>query len=173
LPVTVRGGGNPTYRMAFVPKGEWARHLGASPRMRMTASWSGSSGPPNTSLRRENSRLWRAPLGTCCPRLYQLPVFATGALDSPSARLQSNRRRHHKKDHDAKSHLTEIAPYKPPRDGTPDFPENGFGVRTRKCRQRPAQRNIAGSSVGFPVRKPDCPASHPSTGLGGHDWRVR
>ena len=98
--------------MAFVPKGEWARHLGASPRMRVTASWSGSSDPPNTSLRRENSRLWRAPLGTCCLRPYQLPVFAAGALDSHSARLRGNRRRQHKKDHDTKSYLTEIAPYK-------------------------------------------------------------
>src|SRR5215813_6078298 len=51
MPMTVRGGGDP--RQAWLARRlrEWARRLGASPPMRMTASWSGSaSDPPNTSV---------------------------------------------------------------------------------------------------------------------------
>src|SRR6267142_129562 len=45
---------------------EWARHVGALPPMRMTASWFGSfADPPNTRLWREASRPGKqAPLGS-------------------------------------------------------------------------------------------------------------
>src|SRR5271169_3728363 len=50
--MTVRGGGVPAQTMALCRGKEWVRRLGASPPMRMTASWLGSLDPPNT-------RLWR------------------------------------------------------------------------------------------------------------------
>ena len=63
--MTIRGGGDP--RQAWLARRlrEWACRLGALPPMRMTASWSGSaSDPPNTSVWRDRSRQWRAPLGS-------------------------------------------------------------------------------------------------------------
>src|SRR5712691_9267099 len=57
MPMTVRGGGDP--RQAWLARRlrEWARRLGATPLMRMTASWFGSaSDPPNTSVWREVPR---------------------------------------------------------------------------------------------------------------------
>ena len=42
---------------------EWARRLGASPPMRMTASWYRPLGRPNTSSWRATRARWRAPLG--------------------------------------------------------------------------------------------------------------
>jgi len=65
--MTVRGGGDP--RQAWLARRlrEWARRLGASPLMRMTASWSGSaSDPPNTSVWRDVPR----PMA-CSPRIIR------------------------------------------------------------------------------------------------------
>ena len=42
---------------------EWARRLGASPPMRMTASWYRPLGRPNISSWRATRARWRAPLG--------------------------------------------------------------------------------------------------------------
>jgi hypothetical protein len=69
-PLTIRGGGDP--RQAWLARRlrEWACRLGALPLMRMTASWSGSaSDPPNTSVWRDRSRSWRAPLGSSARHL--------------------------------------------------------------------------------------------------------
>jgi hypothetical protein len=69
-PLTIRGGGDP--RQAWLARRlrEWACRLGALPLMRMTASWSGSaSDPPNTSVWRDRSRPWRAPLGSSARHL--------------------------------------------------------------------------------------------------------
>ena len=57
MPMTIRGGGDP--RQAWLARRlrEWARRLGATPLMRMTASWFGStSDPPNTSVWRKVPR---------------------------------------------------------------------------------------------------------------------
>src|SRR5262249_23271456 len=53
----VRGGGVPTCFLGFqCRKGEWVRRFGVSLPMRMTASWFGSSDPPDTRLWRDCSR---------------------------------------------------------------------------------------------------------------------
>jgi hypothetical protein len=84
-PLTIRGGGDP--RQAWLARRlrEWACRLGALPPMRMTASWSGSvSDPPNTSVWRERSRSWRAPLGSSAGHL---PAAAEVEAFSRTARL--------------------------------------------------------------------------------------
>ena len=47
--------------------------LGASPPMRMKASWSGSNDPPHTSLWHEDMPTWRAPLGFSTDRQRHRP----------------------------------------------------------------------------------------------------
>jgi len=86
-PLTIRGGGDP--RQAWLARRlrEWACRLGALPPMRMTASWSGSArNPPNTSVWRDRSRPWRAPLGSS-PRQARSDV----AVASRKARLAVHR----------------------------------------------------------------------------------
>ncbi len=76
MPITVRGGGDP--RQAWLARRlrEWARRLGASPPMRMTASWSGSaSDPPNTSVWRDVPR----PMASS-PRITTQTLHATPSV---------------------------------------------------------------------------------------------
>src|ERR1700726_3603467 len=65
----------PTERMGPPP--------GASPPMRMTASWSGSNDPPYTSLWHEDVPQWRARLGSATDR--QAPSGAEAMQKAPVA----------------------------------------------------------------------------------------
>src|SRR4029079_4534083 len=69
LQTPIRGGGHPIATMAIMPDYRMDPPPGASPSMRMTASWSGPTASDRIQVRGAMIRaLWRAPLGlVICP----------------------------------------------------------------------------------------------------------
>src|SRR5205807_5192890 len=66
--LTIRGGGKPYSNMALMPTDRMDPPPGASPPMRMTASWSGSNDPTVYKFVARRCPQWRAPLGSSTDR---------------------------------------------------------------------------------------------------------
>ncbi len=62
--LTIRGGGKPYSNMALMPTERMGPPPGASPPMRMAASWSGSNDPTAYKSVARRCLQWRAPLGS-------------------------------------------------------------------------------------------------------------
>ena len=86
--LTIRGGGKPYSNMALMPTERMGPPPGASPPMRMTASWSGSNDPTEYKCAARDPRPMGAPLGSSADRQ---PSDA-GALQKSPCRYSSSLR---------------------------------------------------------------------------------
>jgi hypothetical protein len=175
--MTIRGGGDP--RQAWLARRlrEWACRLGALPPMRMTASWSGSaSDPPNTSVWRDRSRQWRAPLGSSpsplpagsdagASRKARLPVHPPSACSGVKAlRNKSFARAASRQATLAFRSLDPLRALREPDRRRRDE-ERPSQLRTKNCQQ--TKRISSGSTASHPVnvtvtndnRRSPCPDS--------------
>jgi hypothetical protein len=76
--MTIRGDGHPKQAMVLTPRfRDWARRPGASPPMRMTASWSGRYGPTEYKV----VARYFAPDGKLPSDRFVVPLRITGAQD--------------------------------------------------------------------------------------------
>ena len=83
--LTIRGGGNRLLTWHEMPTERMGPPPGALPPMRMTASWSGPTILPNTSLWHEDAPQWRAPLGSSTDR--QTDTTRAEAMQKPVSRF--------------------------------------------------------------------------------------
>jgi len=148
--LTIRGGGNRQQTWHRCRRREWARRPGASPPMRMTASWSGSERTYRIQVCGARCAPWRAPLGSS--RRHLTSAIRRRSFEERPTRCSSSLRvlrRQGAAKHKRRSGGTppsslafrSLDPFRALRE--PDRrrrdEERPFPLRTKNCEQNPKQ----------------------------------